>query len=571
MRIRPASSTILRSRGLLLDMASLWKNDDVIERRSTVKTNTRPTWNDMNEHTASESWRTRKFSEAAYYAAYKTVRNKIRQFDPISLTETALNYLHAPFKADIDYLQRKPWLVLLIVKWALIDEQAPVKGRPKPSERQLCDITAAADSAGDRTRLPNEFDDTSLFMRAIAYQQFLYQRRGSPIVIARQSLYFAGLMDDHYIPRTFHALTGMRLTRFLTLSHALYIAFSATKGRRFIDAGWFSYMGPEFGREEIERFLGLLSTSLPDMRLKFAATDAAIRESGKAPRNAAEYFEQSAFVEHPLIRHRQGYECTDVHLLDRCLGRFVYNRLRANGTQPFMSAFGPLFERAVGEAIEYMSLPYRTEKEIAALIQRKEKPSLIDFVVNDGQARIFIDAKGIDIHYRGKVTESMAELATTLETSLIKAISQAASTRQVLDSLELYPADSSNSDDYLVVVTQGEFYVTNGVALENAIGTNAIAAIRHTQSDRDIALERMYFMTIHEFERLTAAVQAGQFGFVEALERARLADGEATTRRMMFEQHLSDWGVHNIAPHYLVAESLRELEHMRQIMLTGTT
>ena len=526
----------------------------------------------MNEHTSPEPWRTRKFSETAYYAAYKAVRNKIRRFDPVLLTEAALDHLHAPFNAELDYLQRKPWLIMLVVKWALIDELAPVAGRPKPSERQLRDIIATADAAGNRTRLPHEYDDLSLFMRAIAYQQFLYQRRGSPIVIARQSLYFAGLKDDHYIPRTFHALTGMRLTRFLTLSHALYIAFSETKGRRFVDAGWFSYMVPEFAPEEIERFLGLLSTSLPDMRLKFAATDAAIRESGKAPRSAAEYFEQSAFVDRPLIRHRQGYECTDVHLLDRCLGRFVYSRLRENGTQPFMSSFGPLFERAVGEAIGYMSLPYRTEKEIAALIPRKQKPSLIDFVVDDGHARIFIDAKGIDIHYRGKVTESMAELATALETSLIKAISQAASTRQALDSLGLSVADSSNRGDYLVVVTQGEFYVTNGVALANAIGPNAIAAILQAQSDSDnIALERMYFMTIHEFERLTAAVQAGRFGFVEALEHARLADGDVTTRRMMFEQHLSDWGVQNMAPDYLVAESLRELEHMRQLVLAGTT
>ena len=171
------------------------------------------------------------------------------------MTQAALDYLHTPFKTQLDYIQRKPWIVLLIIKWALVDDQTNFSGRPGPSNNQFLEILASADSVGERTRLPHEFDDISLFLRAIAYQQFLYQRRGSPIVIARQSLYFAGLNDQHYIPATFYALTGMQLSRFLTLSHALYLAFSDSKAPRAIGSEWFDLMAADFPTEEIKRYL----------------------------------------------------------------------------------------------------------------------------------------------------------------------------------------------------------------------------------------------------------------------------------------------------------------------------
>jgi hypothetical protein len=257
------------------------------------------------------------------------------------------------------------------------------------------------------------------------------------------------------------------------------------------------------------------------------------------------------------MRQHKVYQSLDAHILDACVTRFIYSRLREHDRQKFMSHFGPLFEAYVRKAIVHMGLPFHEEKELADRIPTKEKPSLIDFVVRDGNARIFIDAKAVEMHYRGKVTHSMAELAIGLETSLLKAIKQAHSTRRVLSTLDLAEDDVQALEDWIVVVTQSELFISNGVALAAGIGQTVIDALMPTASSAapHIALDRMYFMTIQEFERLSAAVNNNICGFAEALSRARAADLNPTTRRMVFGQHLNDMGIRSIAPDYVIAET----------------
>jgi hypothetical protein len=420
----------------------------------------------------------------------------------------------------------------------------------------------------DRVRLPTEFDDLTLFLRSIAYQQFLYQRRASPVVVGRQMLYFAGLNDRHYIAETFQSLTGLHLRTFLMLSQALVLAFADVPARRFIDESWFSPMSSGFTAEEVKQFLALFATSRLEMREKLRELDASIRKSGAQPRNASEYFEQSPFLERPLMRRYKTYECVDVHLLDACVGRFVYKRLREHDKGTFMGHFGPLFEEYVSKAIVHMNLPFRQEKELAGLVRAKEKPSLIDFVVYDQGARIFIDAKAVEMHYRSKVTHSMEELAKGLDSSLLKAIKQAHSTMRVLAELgDDADIGTGGSNDFLVVVTESELYISNGVVLASAVGKQTLDELMPSkESGRAIQLDRMYFLTIQEFERLAAAINAGMCGFVQALLRARDADLRPETRKMVFDQHLDTWGIHKVAPDYLIAETTNTLNTLAKVI-----
>jgi hypothetical protein len=76
----------------------------------------------------------------------------------------------------------------------------------------------------------------------------------------------------------------------------------------------------------------------------------------------------------------------------------------------------------------------------------------------------------------------------------------------------------------------------------------------------------MYFLTIYEFERLAAAVNANQLGFVEALSRAREANLHPATRRLVYDQHLSDWGVRKIAPDYVIEETTSNLDKLANML-----
>jgi hypothetical protein len=514
----------------------------------------------------------RSFSENTYYEGYKAIRNKIRKYHPDAILDQCFKYLRAPTRDRLEYVKRHPWLIFLLVKWTLLDDDALAVGRPRPDNKEFIALVNQALALEDRVRLPDEFDDLTLFLRSIAYQQFLYQRRASPVIVGRQLLYFADLSDEHYIAQTFQSLTGMHLRTFLMLSQALILAFADAPTRRFIDEKWFSPISSGFAADEVKLFLSLFATSRVEMRERLRALDTSIRERGGQPRNASEYFEQSPFLERPLMRRHKTYECVDVHLLDACVGRFVYKRLRDHDTGTFMGHFGPLFEEYVRKAIVYMNLPFRQEKEVAALVRTKDKPSLIDFVVQDQGSRIFIDAKAVEMHYRSKVTHSMDELAKGLDSSLLKAIKQAHSTMRVLADLGIDGDSTVGSNDFLVVVTESELYISNGVVLASAVGTQTLDELLASNASRpSIPLDRMYFLTIQEFERLAASINAGLFGFAEALLRAREADLQPSTRRMVFDQHLDEWGIRKIAPDYLIEETTNTLHMLANIVKPQAT
>jgi hypothetical protein len=232
-----------------------------------------------------------------------------------------------------------------------------------------------------------------------------------------------------------------------------------------------------------------------------------------------------------------------------------------------MGHFGPLFEEYVRKAIVHMSLPFRHEKEVAALVRSKDKPSLIDFVVYDQGSRIFIDAKAVEMHYRSKVTHSMDELAKGLDSSLLKAIKQAHSTMRVLTDLGVDGDNTAGCNDFLLVVTESELYISNGVILASAVGQQTLDELMPKDgTGPTIPLDKMYFLTIQEFERLAEAINSGKCGFGEALLRAREANLHPKTRKMVFDQHLDEWGIGKIAPDYLITEAKNTLKALANII-----
>lgn len=73
-----------------------------------------------------------KFSEDRFFATYKTIRNNFRKYDTEDFIWKCLNYLHSPVKNELEGLKRNPWLVLLLIKWVIADEQSFRYIRSKP-------------------------------------------------------------------------------------------------------------------------------------------------------------------------------------------------------------------------------------------------------------------------------------------------------------------------------------------------------------------------------------------------------------------------------------------------------
>jgi hypothetical protein len=499
------------------------------------------------------------FSEAPYYDGYKAIRNQLRAYDPIRLIGMCLQYLHQPIAKPIDYLERQPWCVLLLIKWILVDDKFADRNRPAPTHAQTIKLLQQVVNLAGKVRMPSEHDYITLFIRAMVFQQILYQRRSSITQTGRQMLYFGELDEDHYIPRTFREVTGISLNRYLELSLAFHTAFlDGDPVRHRIGNRWFGELQDADETGDIDRFLGLLSAPFAKIRTALLARDAKTLDAGRKPRAASEYAEQTPLIRTPLLPTGVGdYVVIDPCLLENCLDNFVYSTLRNFHVQDFMGPFGTIFEDYVRMAVEYSRLQYRTENELKLLLRAKQGRNLIDFLMADEDAHVFVDAKAAEMNYRGTVTHDAVELAKLLDTSLLKAVKQANSV--IADLAQLNSADpvfKPRSRNYLIVVTYARMNIGNGLALADSVGTAAIEEVVADQpGGLRVPIENMYFLTIEEFEGLVAQVAVGTIGLVEALERAKALDSNPITRSFMFEQHLATWGMGGSAPDYLIQKT----------------
>jgi hypothetical protein len=505
-----------------------------------------------------------RFSEAPYYEGYKTIRNKLRTYDPIGLIRMCLQYLHQPVTKPLDYLKRHPWCAMLLIKWILVDEKFIDRNRPTPTDAQAIKLMEQVMDLANKVRMPTEHDSLTIFIRTMAFQQVLYQRRSPITLISRQMIYFGGLGEEHYISRTFRTVTGIHLNRFLYLAQAFHTGFSSDDlVRHRIGARWFSEL-QDGGGADIELFLGLLSAPFLSIRQTLLERDAKTIKAGGIPRSASEYTEQTPLIQTPLIPSGTGdYIVIDTYLLENCLGNFVYSTLRNHHVQDFMRYFGAIFEDYVHLAVKCSGLEFRTENHLKLLLGAKQGRNLIDFLIADGEAHVFIDAKAAEMNYRGTVTHDADELAKLLDTSLLKAVKQANSVLTDLTRLNSADAVFSHRDRvYLIVVTYARMNIGNGRALADSVGRAAIEAQADQTGDKRIPIENMYFLAIDEFEQLVAQVAVGGIGLVEALERAKLLDADPASSSFAFEQHLAKWGIAGKAPDYLVKKTTDALDQI---------
>lgn len=484
-----------------------------------------------------------EFEEEKYYDAYKSVRNRFRNFDSQLLIVGCLNYLHQPTKSDLEQIEKCPWLVLLLIKWILIDEQSFSTKKKIPSPQDFNELFQLVHDLGKHIRLPTQFDHHRLFFRCISFQQFIYQHGFSLSHLTRQIVLFSELQDNHLIKTQFRALTGIDLRIFLELALALLARF-VEKDKYSISADWFATLRNKYSRQVVNNFLSSLSISLEDARVT-------LRNQDNKRRPASEYYEQTPFIEFPLLRNGEQYICINQKILFRCIEHFVYDKLRAWNPEIFMNKFGPMFEKYVERAIQYTELPYVNEEGVKKIIG--SEGNLIDFVVSDGDANIFIDAKAVEVGYLGKVTHLAEVVRGKTETSILKAIKQAHDVIYRLQQLKNNnSALQSKNNNYLIVVTYKELYVGNGQTFYESVAKDKIDEIySHYNNAQTINLENMYFLDIEDFEFFVEGIRSKQIGFVEGLEKAKADDSDFNTMKFAFEQHITSWKIKLELPSYL--------------------
>lgn len=410
---------------------------------------------------------------------------------------------------------------------------------------------------GEDARQPSDFEHHSLFFRTIAYQQFIYQKEFKFNHLGRQFILFGNLPNNHFIKIEFRNLTGLSIEVFLELSLVLLMHFQKSGENQAIDQKFFSPLTKRYAAKDINIFLKIFTKSFQEIKNQ-------INEKSNKKIKGAEYYEQTPFLNFPLIQNGTNFICIENHILHRCIEHFVYDRMRTWNAEKFMTAFGPIFEGSVEAAIKYSELSYISEKRLKNIFD--DDANLIDFIIADGDSRIFVDAKAVEMAYQGKVSHS-SRVIKDRSAHILKAIKQA---NEVMANLLNNPIDDPllhiTKNNYLIVVTYKNLNLGNGLSFNESIAKESLDKIRDNYLNGGIPLENMYFLNIDEFEILSEAIAKGEIGLSEGLEKAKLADSKQRTRKFNFLLHIKSWGIPISIPKYLQDPVAFELDKFKEIL-----
>lgn len=464
------------------------------------------------------------------YSKYKAVRNRIRKYTSTSLIREALAVLHEAHVGGVEVIAKyQPWKVLLMVKWVLQEFDSLAHRRQAAGRNELHQVLNEVFLLEDEGLLPSQFRHPTLFLRQLAFQQFWLKWAPDAAALARQEALFTELPENHLFKRKFKEKTGLSIADFTLLSFALLTLVLHEPMPRTLKREDFAVADAALGRGALDAFLKYLGKSVQELSEWLGG------ENFQGIAVADQLILTTPLIEAPLLRGAGVYFIWYPSLLLWALKSVVYRTLRNADPTEFGNSFGRVFEDYLARCLTDAGVSHMREEHLIAALPGNGK--CVDFVVLEGDCTVLIDAKAMEMSTLGRVARTAEAVVRAVKGSVVKAMVQGlAMDRRLKAGGHAVPVGTEET--FLVVVTFGELYLGSNREFRSLFGENLVPRLeRDFGAPLPVPIENMFFITVDEFERLLARVQAGQTTIVHALKFARSEDAGPRSK-FIFQQHL---------------------------------
>ena len=427
------------------------------------------------------------------HEAFRSVRNKIIKYKlEIILTE-CIKYMNNSTIDDITMLKfYPPWRLLLLAKWVIMyGDFNPWKPKEFLPKDFISLVNKMYDFEG-AVSYTLDYSNPYLLIRMIAFQQFWLQNRQPTWSFPRQMKLFGHLDHKHPFNVNFYQVTGIYIDEFIQLSVCLLTKFGEGD-EVYVTDSCFDAVKDHYVEGTIPKYLSILSrdlASLHEWLLSLPKTN-----------YITEYHEENPLSLYPLIRHNNGYLRISPVILNDRLQYYIYDMLRETSKDVFMNKFGHIFSDYIKEAITKLGLPYLTEEEARDKYQVSGK--IVDFVIQDSDSLILVEAKGVELPQKGKFSTNKDIIADRIETSVLKGIEQGIATASAI--IKAINNPSVNLQIYLIIVTYGDTYVGNGGNLGECIEEEQLKKL--FIGDNVLQMNKIYPVSINEFDEFIQLVR----------------------------------------------------------------
>ena len=468
------------------------------------------------------------------FERFKPLRAKIRAYKPADIINRAVSLLHE----RVDSVSMKewtylPWILLLLVRWTFqygetdADAKALSHNDFDALYRETYDLDSGIAMSGHEDRDPiAAFMARTLFTQ-LPFQAMTYELRS----LGRQIILFEQLGAAYNVDGLFTALYGLSIRNFLRLYYTCW----AGKADRYS----IKYFHGIFPEETIRAYFNAISVDL-------AAGRDFVRNYTQAGAHVAfQAHEHSPLELKPMLRRGDVWEPFSFRLFETALQNNIYDFLKRDVPNFPAQIFGPVFEQYVGLTISsYSDGKHQTEANLQAVLPKGSK--VTDFLVEDADAAIFIEAKGTELNSRARVYQSKATIVRNIRSTVLHAVIQCQATAFQM-------AKSGALGDkmlFALIVTYKEYlFGEGGHFWEDVIGDAVIEELKKGGADVTIPPSHIFYVSIADFDWLVAgAKQRGETlsgVLLQVIERNKHSE----TRALMLRQHLeSMWGAHYEPP-----------------------
>ncbi len=482
----------------------------------------------------NEANRPREMTEGEIFERFKPIRAKIRFHNPANIIRRATSLLHE----RVDPVSPKewtylPWILLLLVRWTFQYGEVNANARALTDKdfddlyRETYDLDSGIALSGQGDRDPiAAFMARTLFVQ-LPFQAQTYELRS----IGRQLIIFEQLGTAYNVDGLFTAQYGLSIREFLRLYYTCW----AGKADRYS----IQYFHGIFPEQTIGAFFRAISVDV-------TSGQQFIRDYTQPGAHIAfQSHEHSPLELKPVLKTGHEWIPFSFRLFETALQNNIYDFLRRDVPAFSGQIFGPIFEQYVDRTISYYSDGnYQTETDLKKQLPKGSK--VTDFLVEDEDAAIFIEAKGTELNSRARVYQSKESIIRNIRSTVLHAVIQCQET-----AFQMMKAGALEGKSlFALIVTYKEYlFGEGGHFWDDVIGDHVTAEIKKAGAEVTIPPNQIFYISVADFDWLLAGAKQRGETIARILAQVVERNQHAETRALMLRQHLESlWGTHYEPP-----------------------
>jgi len=469
--------------------------------------------------------------------AYR-IRRSIKNYTTESVVQHLLSRLHTDFGKGIDQARSAPWDTCLALDWTL-----ELEPEGYASEASKEDVSKILDRLWSLQSVASNLDGADniwLSLRAFILPQMLFQQDQCLHLYFFTRLYTIMCSEgaSASFKDNFKQEVGVELQDFFVFSLHFAAMFLERPSSFISYSDLVCRLNPAFDIDSIRKMLKTLGANPLDMRQ--------IAQKKRAERGeprAVEYFSEPMLISRPLLLLQNGVSAVHSYIATIGISEFVLRTLKRADAQGFKKKFGAAFEDYISELLAAYDKNIVREailKEFYRLKGVNNNAKVADFLIQEGDKCIFVDAKAIEPNERILVTDSPRMVKDRLKGTIIHAMNQTGKCSEILEE-NGYDTLPEKNKRYSLIITHQDFYMGSAMKLVEYLGGEFENRVYEALNDQ-ISIEHAHFCCITSFESMLDVCNQAETQLSDFLDYCAEKDAQQATSRFDMRQHINEYG-----------------------------